>query len=92
MQNYNKNDLAILVKLYKEGCITDFKSYTLDKICELGGSNPISMSKAQKVITQFVKDGYVSSGMKQGHKNSYYVTELGEQIIIDLLGIGRICE
>lgn len=79
---YNKTDYEILHFLINGEFYTEFKSCTIKiMIREL----KFSESKIRLAINNFIKDGYVKEGIKQGKSKTYFITDKGLEELRNLI-------
>ena len=80
----NKNDVLILRTLIKNSNTTGLTSTTLSNLQELL-DNKFSNLKIRKTIYDFLKEGHVREGLKQAQSKTYFVTNLGKEVLKKLI-------
>lgn len=78
----NKNDLKVLCTLHTEKCNSPYRSYPLSKLITLTN---LSLSKLRNTLNMFNELEYVRNGFKDGHSETYFITEKGLEYLKNLI-------
>lgn len=84
MALYTKNQFKIIILLYQNGCVNEFKSYGIDKITM---GTKLASNTVRNTLKTFVEIGFVKEGMMNWKAKTYYLTDEGIKEYERLLGI-----
>ena len=87
----NKNDVLILRTLYKNKKVSELQSMTITALTN-SLENKFSTMKVRTTIYEFVKQGIVHEGLKQGNSKTYFISNDGIKILNDLVNGGKVNE
>lgn len=82
-----RSDCKILLSLYQEDCFDAFHAITashcssITKLCE---------TKVRKTLNEFIEKKYVSLGYKKSQARTFYITELGIDVLKTIMPAGEI--
>jgi DNA-binding MarR family transcriptional regulator len=78
----HKLDIKVLQELYKNKCINDIQSFSINQILK---SIELSYSTIHNILNSLVVAGYAQKGFKNSRADTYYITEKGIEKLRRLL-------
>lgn len=78
---YNKNDLKLLLLLYKEDCTSEARGLSKGNLTT---QLEISASKLNQLLPIMIDDKLIQNGLKIGKLKTYFITNEGIELLESL--------
>lgn len=89
MISENRNDLKVLVYLFEKGINSRMKARKARTISE-DEDVKLSDTKVRQTLNNYVNEGLVAKGCKEGKADTYFITEEGREYVADNFNINLV--